>query len=103
MTLSESTTSEALVSKARRGDPEAFAELYALYAERTFRAAIRSCRSETEAEEIRQEIWLRVNSNLGHLRDDAAFPSWLYQLTARICVDASRRRRQWLPIDQARE
>src|SRR3954468_9201344 len=103
MTVSEWASPMRLVESAQRGDAGAFEDLYALYADSTFRAALRSSRDTAEAEDIRQEVWLRVKRGLERLRDAAAFPRWLHQLTDRTCIDASRRRHVSLPIGEACE
>jgi RNA polymerase sigma-70 factor (ECF subfamily) len=44
--------------------------------------------SETDAEDVFQEVFARVYTRLETLRDDTAFRPWLAQLTRRLCLDA---------------
>ena len=43
--------------------------------------------SEHDAEDVFQEVFVRVYDRLGSLRDDAAFRPWIAQLTRRVCLD----------------
>src|SRR3989442_11018546 len=50
-----------LVNRLRRGDPRAFEELVIAYQHRGFGGALRMLRNPSEAEEIAQEVFLRVH------------------------------------------
>lgn len=69
-----------------------FPELYALYSAALHRLAAASARSQTEADDICQEIWLRVHRELNTVEDPAATSSWLFTIARRVCIDAARRR-----------
>jgi RNA polymerase sigma-70 factor (ECF subfamily) len=81
-----------LVVAAARRDARAFAELYGRYSRNTYNLILRSVRSKEAAEDLAQEVWIKVYRELPRLRDPRAFPAWLYRTTSQACVDAARKR-----------
>jgi RNA polymerase sigma-70 factor (ECF subfamily) len=53
-----------------------------------------------DAEDLAQVVQLRVAQRLPQLRDPAAFPAWVRQLTHRAAVDVMRQRRPTLSLDE---
>lgn len=80
-----------LVSRARRGELAAFEELVTAYERRVYVLALRSCGNEQDARDIMQEVFLRVYRSLANFRGDSGFSTWIYRITANICVDFARR------------
>lgn len=80
------------MSAAAARDQKAFAELYNRYARNVYNLILRSVRNPESAEDVAQEVWVRVYRDLAKLRDPLAFPAWLYQMTSKACVDAARKR-----------
>jgi len=81
-----------LVSAAAARDPKAFAELYGQYSRNVYNLILRSVRNKETAEDVAQEVWIKVYRDLPRLREARAFPAWLYQMTSKTCVDAARKR-----------
>ena len=81
-----------LVAKTRGGDDRAFAVLVAKYQPLVFRWAIALCGDDDEAEDIMQEVFVRVHRKLGGFRGDGAFEGWLYRITRRVAGRARRSR-----------
>ena len=76
-----------LQDRLRRGDPRAFEELVIAYQHRVFGVALRMLRSRGEAEEIAQEVFLRVHRAVGDFRGEAKLSTWLYAITSRLCLN----------------
>ena len=82
--------------------PQAMPSYDALYREHAApvgRFVARSVGNPHEAEDICQEVWLRVHASLGTLRERAAARSWLYRTAQHLCIDRARRRRRELACD----
>ena len=77
-----------LVDRARDGSQEAFADLVRRYQGRIFNLARVSTRNDADAEDVAQEIFVRVYRGLRSFRGDSAFRTWLY----RIAVNVTRTR-----------
>lgn len=73
----------------RTGDPDHFAALVAGHKGRVFRlvASILGPGHEGEAEEISQEVFLKVYQRIGQFRGDSKFSSWLYRIAYRQAID----------------
>ena len=76
-----------LEDRLRRGDPRAFEELVIAYQHRVFGVALRMLRNRGEAEEIAQEVFLRVHRAVGDFRGEAKLSTWLYAITSRLCLN----------------
>ena len=84
--------SELLLLRHRSGDRKALAELVALWERPLLYYLRRLLDSEPDAWDALQESWLRAFRDLPHLRDDRAFPAWLYTIARRVAMRARRAR-----------
>jgi len=75
-----------LVERLRAGQPQAFEELVRSYQHRVFGVAARMLDSAAEAEEVAQEVFLRVHRAIGGFRGEAKLSTWLYAITSRLCL-----------------
>jgi len=73
-----------LVARTREGDNRAFATLVAKYQPLVFRWAIALSGDEDEAQDICQDVFVRVHRKLGSFRGDGPFEGWLYRITRRV-------------------
>jgi len=92
--VSQTCTDDALVALCReKGDAEAFAELVRRYRERVFRlaASILGPAFAAEAEEVAQEVFLRVHFALPSFRGEAKFSSWIYRIAFNQAVNLKSR------------
>lgn len=86
---------EALVRRAQNGDAEAFAELIEEQYDRIFRTAWRWCGNGHDAEDIAQDVCVRLGEALKTFDGRSAFSSWVYRITLNMVRDwqrAGRRR-----------
>jgi RNA polymerase sigma factor (sigma-70 family) len=80
-----------LVAHCRKGEAAAWNELVERFSRYVYSIAVRVYRlSETDAEDVFQEVFARTYEHLDRLRDDDAIRPWLAQLTRRLCVDRLR-------------
>jgi RNA polymerase sigma-70 factor (ECF subfamily) len=82
---------EQLMLAYRGGDAGAFETLYARHRARLFRFILRSIRSRASAEELYQEIWMRVIEARATYKPAARFTTWLYTIAHNRMVDHWRR------------
>jgi RNA polymerase sigma-70 factor (ECF subfamily) len=81
-----------LVARTREGDERAFAALVGTYRPFVFRWAIALSGDVDEAEDITQEVFVRVYRKLGSFRGDGPFEGWLYRITCRVASRSAPRR-----------
>jgi RNA polymerase sigma-70 factor, ECF subfamily len=75
-----------LVVRTRGGDEAAFAALVGRYRPVVFRWAIGLSGDEDDAEDITQEVFVRVHRKLRSFRGDGPFDAWLYRITRRAVL-----------------
>ncbi|HSE92525.1 MAG TPA: sigma-70 family RNA polymerase sigma factor [Methylomirabilota bacterium] len=95
-----------LVDRLRAGEPAAFEDLVRTYQHRVFGVAARMLGSAAEAEEIAQEVFLRVHRSVGDFRGQARLSTWLYAITSRLCLNrlaSGARRRERADEEALRE
>jgi len=83
-----------LARRAVGGRAEAWEELLALYGERVFNLALHFTGSVTDAEDLTQEIFLRLYQNLRSYRGDVPLAGWALRLSRNVCIDHYRRTRR---------
>ena len=90
--LVASTLSDSqLVARCRSGDQQAWAELVERFSRYVYAIATQAFRlAEQDAEDVFQEVFVKVYEHLGRLRDDDAVRPWIGQLTRRACIDRLR-------------
>lgn len=82
--------SELLLLRCHRGDTAAFADLTRLWERRLFYYIRRIVRSEEDAWDVLQVVWMRVWSDVSKVRDAASLRSWLYRVAHNTAVSHVR-------------
>jgi RNA polymerase sigma-70 factor (ECF subfamily) len=91
---------EALVARCReRNDEDAFAEIVRRYRSPVFRLAVSVFGQgfAPEAEDVAQEVLLKVHGALRSFRGDAKLSTWIYRITFNVAVSAKARMRYRAP------
>jgi RNA polymerase sigma-70 factor, ECF subfamily len=81
-----------LIRAAQRGDRAAFEELVRRHDQAVLRLAMHFTGSDSEAQDIYQEAFLKAYRNLGSFRFECSFYTWIYRIVANLCLDHLRRR-----------
>ena len=81
-----------LISRAAGGDATAFQALVERYRSMVYRVAYQFAGNHHDAEDIAQDVFIKVYRSLDGFRQDAQLTSWLYRITMNACI-AHRRRR----------
>lgn len=76
-----------VIARAQAGDEEAFSALVKLYTPYAYRTAYAYVHRREEAEDVVQEIFIKLFRSLPQLREVQAFPAWFKQLISRTCLD----------------
>ncbi len=82
----------ALCRKAAAGSIAAFEIVYQRYHRRTYSLCLRMTSSQTEAEDLTQEVFIQLFRKIGSFRGDSAFSTWLHRLTVNQVLMHFRRR-----------
>lgn len=102
----ETLSSEELVRWCQQtlpDDTRAFERLVAQYKGRVFATAYRLMGNPQEAEDIAQEVFLKVYRGIRKLDEPATLTSWIYRITVNMCLDTlnkQRRRPSSIPLSR---
>lgn len=92
---------ETLMLRYRDGDAEAFARLYARHKGPLYRYLLRQCGPSAIAEELFQDVWLKLITARAGYTVQAKFTTWLYRLAHNRLVDHYRAASRSLPVSYA--
>ena len=92
-----------LVSRARSGDRNALAQLIQETHERVFNLAYRILRNEQEAEDLTQQIFVRMWHALPRFRGDSKFTTWLHMIATNTCLNRRRQLARQLEAEMPQE
>ena len=81
-----------LVREAQRGNRAAFEELVRHYDQAVLRLAMHLTGSDTEAQDIYQDAFLKAYKNVGNFRFECSFYTWIYRIVTNLCLDLLRKR-----------
>jgi RNA polymerase sigma-70 factor (ECF subfamily) len=87
------------LARAQRGDMQAFAVLYQCFGRACFNLALRMLGERQLAEDLVQEVFLKMMDTIGSYRGDAPFGAWLKRLAANACIDQLRKQRHGIEED----
>jgi RNA polymerase sigma-70 factor (ECF subfamily) len=97
-------TDEALMAAYQKGDLAAFGELVARHEKRLWNFLRRFVRDKATAEDLLQEVFLRVVKSAAEWQPSAKVSTWLFTIARNLCTDQARRAefRQTESLDQAK-
>lgn len=84
---------EQLMLRYQQGDAQAYEELLNRYYRPIFRYLLRSLRDREAAEDLLQDVFMRVIRGAKGYRQRAKFSTWLYTIAKNTMIDATRKRR----------
>ena len=92
---------QTLVQRAQNGDIAAFRELVERHKRQIYYLAFDLTGNHHDAEDLSQEVFIRVFRSIKKFRGDAQLSSWLYRITVNACL--SKRRKKSLSAMQLQE
>lgn len=87
------TLSDSTIEKAAAGDMYAFERVYKETSGFVFNSALRLCLRWQDAEEVTQNIYVKLFKNLRQYKSGTAFKSWLYRVTYNETLNFIKKRK----------
>jgi RNA polymerase sigma-70 factor (ECF subfamily) len=88
---------QALLERCRGGqDDAAFGELVERYKDLVYAMVYRLARDRSQADDLAQEVFLKVYRGLPYFRGDARLSTWIYRIVFNVC---SQERSRGLPVE----
>jgi len=92
-----------LIEAAKAGDLAAFETLMRQHERSVLVTAYRLLGSLPDAQDVSQEVFLKLYRNLGKVDASGNLAGWLYRVTANACNDVRRRKRPATPMEFAED
>jgi len=83
-----------VLQRAKEGDRKAFEEIYQLYHRRIYNAVYGMLSDADDAQDVTQDVFIRLHDALPTLRADEAFSTYLYRIALNLCRDRARRKKR---------
>jgi RNA polymerase sigma-70 factor, ECF subfamily len=97
------TQDRLLIAGLQRGDPAAVRQLAEQYGHRIHQLALRHMKNREDAEEVTQDVLLKVYRKIGAFRGDSALSSWIYRITFNTAMSRLRQHRGARSAEQERD
>ena len=93
--MTEQIINGQVIEACQQGDRDAFRVLFETYKDRVYSIAVYSAGGDLSiAEDVTQQIFLKLFTAIKQFRGDSEFTTWLYRLVVNACMDERRRRRR---------
>src|ERR1700709_1071288 len=91
-----------LVERCRSGDEHAFQELVDHYKDLVFALIARTVPNRSLAEDLAQDVFLRIHRGLPYFRGEARLSTWIYRIVANVCLQEQARPPAAVSLDEER-
>ena len=95
-------TDEMLMVRYQRGERKAFVELVRRHNRPIYNFVLRQLRMPSLAEDVTQDVFMRLVQNAAEFKHEARFSTWLYTIARNLCIDQLRKlsHRRHASLDQ---
>jgi len=97
------TQDRQLIARLQAGDAAAVRDLEDRYGSRIYQLALRHMKNREDAEEVAQDVLMKVYRKVSAFRGDAALSSWIYRITFNTAMSRLRTSRLARAAEQERE
>ncbi len=91
----DSDSEDLLIKQAKEGDTNAFEKLYRMNVSRVYAICLRISTNKTRAEELTQDVFVKVWEKLSSFRGESLFSTWLYKIAVNTSLIELRSRKRW--------
>ena len=90
------------IEKIQAGETECFAALLERYSQSVFSLIVKIVGNREDAEELTQDVFLKVFRSLSSFQGNSLFSTWLYRIAYNAAISATRKKRhEWLSIEES--
>jgi len=100
--VQDDATDEILMVRYQRGERKAFVELVRRHNRSIYNFVLRQLRVPAVAEDVTQDVFMRLVQNAAEFKHEARFLTWLYTIARNLCIDQLRKlsHRRHASLDQ---
>ena len=93
-----------LIRRCLKGDEKAYEKLLEKYRGPVFSICLRMVRNRDDAEDLAQDVFIKIFNILDRYNPSFPFSSWLYRITSNLCIDFLRKNKRTIfsldkPVD----
>lgn len=88
------TTETDLIEQLKRGDQAAFKSIVEQWKDLVYNTALGIVQNQTEAEDITQDVFIKVFENISSFKGDSKFSTWLYRIATTTSLDHLRSKKR---------
>jgi RNA polymerase sigma-70 factor (ECF subfamily) len=85
-----------LITRAQKGDQQAFHELYEIYHRRIYALCWRMLADKDSAEDVCQEVFVQLWQKIQNFRGESKFSTWLHSVATNTVLGHLRKQKNWL-------
>ena len=98
----EAAAERELVERCRSGNDRAFEELVDHFKDLVFALIARTVQDRSRAEDLAQDVFLRIHRGLPYFRGEARLSTWIYRIVANVCLQEHGRPSSTISLDEER-
>ncbi len=83
-----------LVKKIKAGDIQAFKQLFENHQSEVLNLCLKLVGNRTEAEDVCQEVFLKVYQSIDSFEHKAKISTWIYRIAVNLCLNFNRKKKQ---------
>ncbi len=83
-----------LIKLLKQGAQEAFKRVVDLYQDMVYNTILSIVQNEADAEDITQDVFVRVHESAGSFKGDSKFSTWLYRIAITKALDHEKKRKR---------
>lgn len=99
--MSKELSMNEMIRAAQRGDERAFEQLLGHHYNMIFRTAYKWCGKREDAEDITQNVCVKLASIIGQYRFESQFSTWLYRVVLNVAKDYHKQTHRHRSREQA--
>lgn len=90
-----------LILKIKNNDRSAFKQLFEHYKDYVFNICYRMSNNPEEAEDVSQEVFIKIYRSINDFRGEAKLSSWIYRIAVNTCLKKERRKKleRWISLE----
>jgi len=97
-------TDYEIIKTCQEGDPNAFSELVSRYKNLVYSIILRMVADKEEANDLAQEVFIKVYKNLDKYYPEFAFSTWIMRITTNHVIDTRRKKKhQTISLDERQD
>ena len=87
-------TETELIEQLKKGDEAAFKLIVDQWKDMVYNTALGIVQNETEAEDLTQEVFIKVFENISSFKGESKFSTWLYRIATTTALDHLRSKKR---------